>query len=160
MKMNNSALIISLLKWFFLLPFEAPAFHLPVIAPTTKGHLMEVFTPNWLSQFLLWNLQKGLLFTSPKNKGFKKGFHSDVCCSFICFVWKVLKRSMGLIYEACVLRFDLRVCVHLNICTNCLWGGKVLSITSGSEQTYTLFLVPSTAGFRKCKLFLQLAVLN
>ncbi len=38
---------------------------------------MEVFTPNTLSQCLSWNLQKGLLFTSPKNKGFKKGFHSD-----------------------------------------------------------------------------------
>ncbi len=36
--------------------------------------------------------------------------------------------------------------------------GKCLAITSGSEQMYAL--LPSIAVFFKCKLFLQLAVLN
>ncbi len=37
---------------------------------------------------------------------------------------------------------------------------KVLSVTSGSEQTYALFIVGVLQVFFKCKLFLQLAVLH
>ncbi len=67
------------------------------------------------------------------------------------FFWE----TMGLIYKACV-RSDLRVCVRLNP----LWRGKVLRVMSGSEQTYTLFIVGVLQVFFKYKLFLQLAVLN
>ncbi len=38
--------------------------------------------------------------------------------------------------------------------------GKVISVTSGSEQTYTLFIVGVLHVFFKYKLFLQLVVLN
>ncbi len=47
-------------------------------------------------------------------------------------------------YKACIRADLIFVCLRLNhasahICKNRLWHGKVLSVTSGSEQMYTLF---------------------
>ncbi len=69
--------------------------------------------------------------------------------------------AIGLIYKACI-RTDviLRVCVCALKSTPALIlvkTGKVLSVTSGAEQTNTLFFV---GGFWKCILAADLLYVN